>query len=82
MGSSSSKEKTNNNETKEVAIHGDPIPERIIKKLYNSIVRIKFTNSNKDSLNATGFFMKIILNDKEINLLITCKHVISILIID
>ena len=55
MRSSSSKEKTTNNQAKEVAIHGDPIPEGISKKLYNSIVRIKFTNINKDSLSATGF---------------------------
>ena len=51
---------------------GAAIPEKIIRKLYHSIVKIVL-----DSGQATGFFMKIKINDKEIKCLFTCYHVIS-----
>ena len=57
--------------------HADPIPENIGKKIYNSIVNIKLLNSNKEDINATGFFMIIKINNKEEKCLLTCKHVIS-----
>ena len=57
--------------------HADPIPESIMKKLYNSIVKIEFIDSNKESKRATGFFMRIKTNNKEMKSLFTCKHVIS-----
>ena len=53
------------------------MPESIGKKLYNSIVKIKLINSNKDSINSTGFFMLIKLDKNKIKFLLTCKHVIS-----
>ena len=40
--------------------HADAIPESAIKKLYNSIVRIKVNNTE-----GTGFFMKIQLGLRE-----------------
>ena len=58
--------------------HAKPAPESIIKQLFNSIVKIKFINSNKDSLNATGFFMLIKIKKEVVKCLLTCKHVISI----
>ena len=53
--------------------HAKGIPEKIIDKLYNSIVKIKLNNG----LNATGFFMKIKIKEKEMKCLFTCQHVIS-----
>ena len=52
---------------------GKTIPEDIIDKLYNSIVNIKLNNG----LNATGFFMKIKIKEKEMKCLFTCQHVIT-----
>jgi V8-like Glu-specific endopeptidase len=53
--------------------HADPIPESISNKIFDSIVKIK-----KDSIEtATGFFMKIKINNKEKKCLFTCQHVIS-----
>ena len=64
----------NNNIRKEVDLgYGKGVPEDIIDKLYNSIVNIKF----KNDLNATGFFMKIKIKEKEMKCLFTCQHVIS-----
>jgi len=58
---------------KEVApSYADYIPESISDKLYNSIVRIEFYN-----VEATGFFMKFKINNKEMKCLFTCFHVIS-----
>ena len=51
---------------------GEAIPNNIITKLFHSIVKIVL-----DSGQATGFFMKIKINDKEIKCLFTCYHVIS-----
>jgi len=48
------------------------IPESICDKLYNSITRISLKGGT-----ATGFFMKIKLNNKEKKCLFTCFHVIS-----
>ena len=52
--------------------HSDTIPESIIKKLNNSIVRIRIIN-----IKGTGFFMKIKLNLREMRCLFTCFHVIK-----
>ena len=58
---------------KEVATgYADYIPESISDKLYNSIVRIVLYH-----VEATGFFMKFKLNNKEMKCLFTCFHVIS-----
>ena len=46
--------------------------EEIINKLSNSIVRIEY-----DKKISTGFFMKIYLQQKQRNFLITCEHCIS-----
>ena len=63
-----------NNIRKEVdSGFGKAIPEDISDKLYNSIVNIKL----KSGLNATGFFMKIKIKEKEMKCLFTCQHVIS-----
>jgi len=51
--------------------HATLIPESISEKLYNSISRIIYNGE------ATGFFMKIKLNNKEKKCLFTCFHVIS-----
>ena len=62
-----------NGKINEVATgQGEAIPENIIKTLYNSIVKIVLHSGQ-----ATGFFMKIKINDKEIKCLFTCYHVIS-----
>jgi len=52
--------------------HASAIPESHIVRLYNSIVKIV-----KYDGEATGFFMKIKLNGKEMRCLFTCFHVIS-----
>lgn len=52
--------------------HADAIPESILNKLFNSIVRIVLYDGE-----ATGFFMKFKLNNKEMRCLFTCYHVIS-----
>jgi len=52
--------------------HADTIPESISDKLYNSISRISLYKGT-----ATGFFMKIKLNNEEKKCLFTCFHVIS-----
>ena len=58
---------------KEVATgYADYIPESISDKLYNSIVRIVLYQ-----VEATGFFMKFKLNNKEMKCLFTCFNVIS-----
>ena len=49
--------------------HAKGIPEEISDKLYNSIVKIKLNNG----LNATGFFMKIKIKEKEMKYLFTCN---------
>ena len=54
-----------------------PVPERIIKKLYNSIVNLRFKNTKNKDVYATGFFMLIKLKNKNGKYLFTCKHVIS-----
>ena len=46
--------------------------DEIIKKLSNSIVRIEYEEKI-----STGFFMKIYLQQKQRNFLITCEHCIS-----
>jgi hypothetical protein len=48
--------------------HADPIPESLNDKLYNSIVRIEITEKGR---RATGFFMKIKINNKEMKFLFT-----------
>jgi len=53
--------------------HADAIPESIMKKLFNSILRISI-NKKKSG---TGFFMKIKVNNKIMNCMFTCFHVIS-----
>ena len=50
------------------------IPEEIFLKLCNSIVRIEFDGQKKTS---TGFFMKIDINNKTYNCLLTCNHSIT-----
>jgi len=58
---------------KEVATgYLDYIPESISDKLYNSIVKIVLYH-----VEATGFFMKFKLNNKEMKCLFTCFNVIS-----
>jgi len=52
--------------------HADAIPESITDKLYNSIFQISLYNGM-----ATGFFMRIKLNNIEKKYLLTCFHVIS-----
>ena len=52
--------------------HASHIPESVIDKLYNSIVR----NEMEDII-GTGFFIKIIINLKIKFFLITCQHVIT-----
>jgi hypothetical protein len=52
--------------------HADTIPESLSEKLYNSILRISLY-----PYEATGFFMKFKLNNKEKKYLFTCFHVIS-----
>ena len=70
---SQSKLFNSNRKINEVATgQGGAIPENIFKKFYHSIVKIVL-----DSGQATGFFMKIKINDKEIKCLFTCYHVIS-----
>ena len=60
---------------KEVAIQDFLIiPEEVAEALYNSIVRIEFSEQNK---NSTGFFMKIDINKKTYNCLLTCYHSIT-----
>ena len=49
------------------------IPESYSNKLYNSIVKI---NNNNDNI-ATGFFMKLKIDNNDLFFLITCNHVIS-----
>lgn len=74
MGSSSNKTKRK----EEVdTLHADPIPESISEQLYDSIVNIRFINSKNTEQNATGFFMKININDIIYKYLLTNKHVIS-----
>ena len=51
--------------------YADTIPESIMKKLFNSISRISFNGEG------TGFFMKIKVNNKIMNCMFTCFHVIS-----
>ena len=51
----------------------DSIPKIISEKLYNSIVKIKLNNG----MNATGFFMKMKMNNKKMNCLFICSNVIS-----
>ena len=53
--------------------HANTIPESVSDKIYNSIVKIKLDSK----LIATGFFMKINKNDKEMKCLFTCNHAIS-----
>ena len=48
------------------------MPEEIIKNLSNSIIRIEYNEKI-----STGFFMKIYLQQKQRNFLITCEHCIS-----
>ena len=55
----------------------DPIPESIKDKLYNAIVKIELINNTKKSIRATGFFMRIKVNNIEKKCLFTCKHLIS-----
>ena len=52
--------------------HADAIPESIMKKLFNSISRIELYNGE-----ATGFFMKMKVNNKIMYFMFTCFHVIS-----
>ena len=54
-------------------LHADSIPESVSDKIYNSIVKIQLDSG----LKATGFFMKIKMNDKIMKCLFTCRHVIS-----
>ena len=56
-----------------LSIHSDSIPKSISEKIYNTIVKIKLNNGT----NATGFFMKMKVNNKIMKCLFTCKHVIS-----
>jgi len=61
--------------TKEINTgHADLIPESICDKLYNSITKISLKSG---TATATGFFMKIKLNNKIKKCLFTCFHVIS-----
>ena len=53
--------------------HAHYIPESSSDYLLNSIVKIE-TNDKKI---ATGFFMKVNINNRKINLLLTCNHVIT-----
>ena len=53
--------------------HAHYIPESSSDYLLNSIVKIE-TNDEKI---ATGFFMKANINNRKINLLLTCNHVIT-----
>ena len=53
------------------------IPKKVSDKLYNSIVKITINNNS-----GTGFLMKIKINSKQINFLLTCYHLISQNLID
>ena len=53
--------------------HAAFISESASDFLYNSIVKINM----KNGLEGTGFFMKIKINEKQINCLFTCNHVIN-----
>ena len=52
--------------------HASQISESDSMKLFNSIVRIE-----KGEGLATGFFMKIKINENNKNFLLTCQHVIT-----
>ena len=65
MGSGSSKE--DNSYTGHSAMS-----ESIIDILYNSVTKIKINR-----IFGTGFFMKININGKMLNCLLTCSHIIS-----
>lgn len=67
---------TGNKKTENITGHL-AIPERIIKLLYNSIVNLRFKNSENKYIFATGFFLLIKLKYKLSKFLFTCKHVIS-----
>ena len=54
-----------------------PAPESIMKKMFNSIVNIRFINSQSEKIYATGFFMCILIKKQKQYYLFTCKHVIS-----
>ena len=72
MGLSNSKNENNivdEADTKHAAL----IPESASDVLYNSIVKIKMNNG----LQGTGFFMKIKIKEKKLNILFTCNHVIN-----
>ena len=55
----------------------ETISENSSKKLYNSIVRVKVELNEKESISGTGFFLKLKLNDKTRNYLITCNDAIN-----
>jgi len=66
--------KRNNNRVNEADTrHATLIPESASDVLYNSIVKIILNNG----LQGTGFFMKITIEGKQINCLLTCNHVIN-----
>ena len=68
MGLSSSKKIVDEINTK----HASHIPESSVDKLFNSIVKIQINESI-----ATGFFMKLNINNKQYHFLLTCNHVIN-----
>ncbi len=55
----------------------ETISESSSKKLYNSIVRVKVELNEKKSISGTGFFIKLKLNEKTRNYLITCNDEIN-----
>ena len=72
MGCSSSKS-TQTDDQKQISNNNSSfIPENIIKALSKSVVRIEFKGKS-----ATGFFMKINLQEKNHNFLLTNDHCIS-----
>ena len=48
------------------------LPEEIIDELHNSVIRIEMSEENKIY---TGFFMKIILNNKQYNFILKRKKI-------
>ena len=61
--------------------HAPPISEKVSEKLYNSIVRINlYLNGNRYI--GTGFFLKLKINNKIMNFLISCYHIIEEKLVD
>ena len=64
-------ERNDNNPNKKI------ISQSFSEKLYSSIVRINLGQNEKEAISVTGFFIKLILNNKTKHFLITCHHAIN-----